>query len=124
MLGLAVSAGAVCYLLLSKASSIDDDVRQLEEATIPPEATLIESQPGRTDTWVVERSWTFETSGEWDDYRRWLATRLPTGFRTDSAATQPAYVRSLAGDSQHITFQNLTAGSRLRIRVTFVSDAD
>ena len=124
MLELAFGTAVVCCLLLRGKPGIDDDVRQLELATIPPGATPIQSAPGHTSTWVVERSWTFDASAQWDDYCRWLARLLPVGFKIDPAATQPAYVRSLAGDAQRITFQKQPGASRLRVRVTFVDDAD
>ena len=124
ILALAVSAATICAVLFRDEPGVTDDVRQLRDATIPPGARLIESSPDHGGTWTFESSWTLETSLEWDDYCRWAAARLPSGFKAGPPATQPVYIRSLPGDTQRITFENLTAASRLRVRVTFVSDAD
>ena len=124
IVALAVIAAIVCAVLFQNKPGVMDDVRQLKDATIPPGANLIESLPDHGGTWTFDISWTLETSLRWDDYCRWAAARLPSGFKAGPPGTQPVYIRPLPGDTQRITFENLNSASQLRVRVTFHSDAD
>ena len=124
IVALAVVAAAVCAVLFQNKPGVMDDVRQLRDATIPPGARLIESSRDRGGTWTFDSSWTLETSLGWDDYCRCAAARLPSGFKAGPLATQPVYIRSLPGDTQRITFENLNSATQLRVRVIFHSDAD
>lgn len=97
----------------------------MEQATIPPEAIVIQRSPVSRTDWSASTAWEFETDWDWPRYSNWAQSKLVPEFTlVESVSSKLVFRKSMRGDSHTL---EITAGqthSRLSVRVDFVSHAE
>lgn len=116
-------AGFLSSLLACNDASdarLNSAVYAVREQTLAPGAELKSFSPVDQGKKVIQSTWEIETSQDWTEYKKAVATRLrPQYSMTREAEGEFLMHRDLGGDTHGVHVVVVSRGPPLRIRVTF-----
>jgi hypothetical protein len=115
---------AITFLLFllscSKNNSIEQEVKNLKNHTMPPNSRLVRNSQILRKGNLLSIFWEFESEWQWKGYLEWVTKNLDGEYSLISAnETEAHFQRTLTGDVYNVQIENISTGSFLRVRVKF-----
>jgi hypothetical protein len=99
---------------------LQQEVRELQKRTIPPDSHVVSQNAPVVQGWVACANWEFDSSISPAAYNLWVTSRLEPDFRIHEVADSPLrFSRYTQGDVEAVSIETAAASGTSHVAVKF-----